>query len=43
MRSAFDKMGVEIDNTITGQQALEVKLDLVIIITFYFGALIHIG
>ena len=29
MRSAFDKMGVKMDNIITGQQALEVKLDLV--------------
>ena len=29
MRSAFDKMGVKMDNIITGQQALEVKLDLI--------------
>ena len=29
VRSAFDKMGVKMDNIITGQQALEVKLDLV--------------
>ena len=27
--SAFDKMSVKMDNIITGQQALEVKLDLV--------------
>ena len=29
VRSAFDKVGVKMDNIITGQQALEVKLDLV--------------
>ena len=29
VRSAFDKMGMKMDNIITGQQALEVKLDLV--------------
>ena len=29
VRSAFDKMSVQMDNIITGQQALEVKLDLV--------------
>ena len=29
VRSAFDKMGVKMDNIITGQQELEVKLDLV--------------
>ena len=29
VRSAFDKMGVKMDNIITGQQALEFKLDLV--------------
>ena len=29
VRSAVDKMGVKMDNIITGQQALEVKLDLV--------------
>ena len=28
VRSAFDKMGVKMDNIITGQQALEIKLDL---------------
>ena len=29
VRSAFDNMSVKMDNIITGQQALEVKLDLV--------------
>ena len=29
VRSAFEKMGVKMDNIVTGQQALEVKLDLV--------------
>ena len=29
VHSAFDKMGVKMDNIITGQQALEIKLDLV--------------
>ena len=29
VRSAFEKMSVKMDNIITGQQALEIKLDLV--------------